>query len=107
MDKIAHYIEQRLSPGDVCKKLGYCPGSVGNIEFGKLKSAVVPERRTTKLKSKAACEICATVANIIQYSIQFSGKTIGQVSELVKTFCNKKPEEQREKVCILFLQEIF
>ena len=105
MDKIAQYIEQRLSPGDVCKKLGYCPGSVGNIEFGKLNAAVaVRDRRGIRSNRKAACEICRTVTSIVEYSIKFTNSTIAEISELIEMFCNDKPEKQRSQVCCFLLQ---
>ena len=97
VEEIAGYIEQRLSPGDVCKKLGYCPGKTGGI-IRLAQSLSMKELRPRKKQSKKSCEICKTVVSIVEYSIRFTNSTIESIEESIKMFCNMKPKGEREKV---------
>ena len=96
--EIARYIEQRLAPGDVCKKLGYCPAKTGGIiQYAQsfLRNKIKPRKKESK---KNSCEICKTVVSIVEYSLKFTNSTIEYVEETIRMFCNMKPKSQKEKV---------
>lgn len=93
MDQIAKYIEQKLSPGGACVKLGYCASSGGRGR--KIKG---PSRRHEK-KMKSVCQLCSTYERIVEKKNEIYQANSKKMRDYVEVFCrNTADGEVAEKV---------
>jgi len=81
VDEVVEYILEGLEPGDICKKLGYCPSSL---------------QRKPVIKQYSPCKTCTLVVSLVDAVLKHVNATAAEVEKMVKSICAHFPESEPE-----------
>ena len=95
MDEIAKYIEQKLSPGYVCVKLGFCANTSKGRWYKPLKRPSKKHKKTMK----SVCNACSAYETFVQRKLDLYQANSKKMREYIQLYCrNAADTVDEEKV---------
>ncbi len=97
IDLIVQFIEKGLTPGDICKKLGFCPKETK--ELSNESKQINPVQNATSVAPY--CKVCDSIGKVFNREMKDYKKSAGQMRNYLTDVCtNTQNTEIQEKVGI-------
>ncbi len=95
IDEIIQYIEKGLSPGEICKKLGFCPKA-------KIDMNAVPIKPDIEPKTSPSCEVCDSISKTFGKEMKDYKNHAEKLQQYLIEVCRntKQPHIQEKVGCV-------